>query len=105
MDDEAVSHRKRRPESGVEHPVRVGCERKAVARIVVCAHGMLVNVGHLDDVAFRCVKPVAREGAGELVAGADLVLEPAVEAFPATLSYADAVALAKAPVVESHTTQ
>ena len=61
MDEEVVSHGKRRPESGVEHPVRVGCERKTVARIIVCAHEMLVNVGCLDDMAFRCVKPVARE--------------------------------------------
>ena len=55
VDDEVVSCRKHRPESGVEHPVRVGCERKTVARIIVCAHGMLVDVGGLDDVAFRCV--------------------------------------------------
>ena len=81
MDQQVIALGNRRPESRIEHPVGVGGEREAIARIIVAADGVLVDVGGLDDVAGGGLEAVASKSAGVLVAGIDFGFEAAVPAF------------------------
>jgi hypothetical protein len=62
VDQEVVALGDGGPQPGVEHPVGVGGEGEAVAGIVVAAHGVLVDVGGLDDGACGGLEAVAGEG-------------------------------------------
>lgn len=81
MDEQVIVFGDNGPQSGIEHPVGVGREGEAVARIVVAAFGVLMNVGRLDYGAALGVEPVTGEGTGEVVATENVGLEPGVTAF------------------------
>ena len=56
-------------------------EGKAIARIIVSADCVLVDMGGLDDGGRFGIEAVAGEGAGEIVTAEDIALEAGVAAF------------------------
>ena len=81
MDEELVALGDSGPEAGVEHPVGVWGEGEAVARVVVAAFCMLMDMGGLDYVTVGRLQFVAGEGTCELIAAGYIDSEPAVAAF------------------------
>jgi len=49
LDQEVVAFEHYGPQSGIKHPMSVRLESESVARIVVTADGVLVDVRGLDD--------------------------------------------------------
>jgi hypothetical protein len=81
MDNEIIAFRYGCPQTLIKHPVSVRGKGEAVAGIVVAAHRVLVDVGGLDDGGGFRVEPIAREGAGKIVAAEHVGLKAAVAAF------------------------
>ena len=70
------------PQSGIEHPMRIGGQGEAIPRIVVLAFCPLMDMGGFDKVSAIGRESVPRQRAGEAVSRQDLHLETQTSPFP-----------------------
>lgn len=81
MDEEVIALWNSGPKSLIKHPVGVGRQGKAVARVVISRDRMLMDMGGLDDGGGFGVESVTGQGTSEVVAAEDITFEATVSSL------------------------